>query len=68
MKDIGDFSQRVAALTGAFTVAKSLREKKILLVDDLYQSGATMNVVGQAVKDDGGALAVYVITMTRTRN
>src|SRR5271157_5265288 len=47
MKDIGDFPARVAALETAFTCGNDLAGKQVLLLDDLFQSGATMNVVAR---------------------
>jgi len=68
MKDIGDFSERVAALDTVFTASKDFEGKRILLIDDLFQSGATMNVVAKTVKEQGQAKAVYAIALTRTRS
>src|SRR4051812_14314191 len=67
MKDVGDYSERLSALAGAFTVGGDVRNRNVLLIDDLFQSGATMTVVAQAVKD-AGAKAVYAIALTRTRS
>jgi len=68
MKDIGDFSERVTALESAFRVGKNLDGKTILLIDDLFQSGATMNVAARALKQQGKVKAVYAIALTRTRS
>jgi|SRR5450755_591353 competence protein ComFC len=68
MKDIGDFPERVKALEAAFTVANDLAGKQVLLIDDLLQSGATMNVVAQALKTQGHVKAVHAIALTRTRS
>jgi competence protein ComFC len=68
MKDIGDYSARVVALERTIEVKADLDGKRVLLVDDLFQSGASMNVVAQAIKDRGHALAVYAIALTRTRS
>jgi len=68
MKDIGDFSERIAALETAFTVGMALEGKDVLLIDDLFQSGATMNVVAQTLKEQGHAKAVCAIALTRTRS
>jgi len=68
MKDVGDYSARVAALEAAFTVGKDLEGKRILLIDDLFQSGATMNVVAKTLREQGHAKAVYAIALTRTRS
>lgn len=67
MKDVGDFSARTSVLKDAFAVVGDLTKKKILLVDDLFQSGATMNVVAQALKSQGHAAAIYALALTRTR-
>ncbi len=66
MKDIGDYSERVAALKDAFKVAPELAGKSVLLLDDLYQSGASMKVAAEAIKY-AGAKALYTIALTRTR-
>lgn len=68
MKDIGDYAERVAALDTAFVAGKDLEGKRILLIDDLLQSGATLNVVAKTLKEQGQAKAVYVIALTRTRS
>lgn len=38
----------------------------LLLVDDLYRSGATMNAISEALMA-AGAAAVYAFALTRTR-
>ncbi len=68
MKDIGDFAARVAALEAAFAVDRDLEGRQILLIDDLFQSGATMNVVAQTLKSQGCVKSVYAIALTRTRS
>jgi len=40
--------------------------KQILLVDDLYRSGATATLVAKALLG-AGAQAVYMLAMTKTR-
>ena len=67
MKDVGDYSERVAVLKDAFTVGADLADKNVLLVDDLFQSGATMTVVAEAIKARK-AKAVYALALTRTRS
>jgi competence protein ComFC len=68
MKDVGDFSARVAALEAAFTSDKGLEGRVVLLFDDLFQSGATMNVAARTLKAQGLAKSVYALALTRTRN
>ncbi len=67
LKDVFDYQQRIKLLEGAFSVDRdAVREKCILLVDDLYRSGATANVVTQNLFA-GGATGVYMLAMTKTR-
>jgi competence protein ComFC len=68
MKDVGDFGARVAALEAAFASDKALEGKAVLLFDDLFQSGATMNVAARALKGQGQVKSVYALALTRTRN
>jgi len=68
MKDVGDFSARVAALEAAFTSDKGLEGKAVLLFDDLFQSGATMNVAAQTLNSEGSVKSVYALALTCTRN
>src|ERR1035437_1393082 len=53
MKDIGDFAARTAALEGVFTSDKGFAGRQVLLIDDLFQSGATMNVAARTLKRRG---------------
>jgi len=66
MKDLGDFSARVAVLEAAFLSDREMEGKCVLLLDDLFQSGATMNVA--APKNQGLVNSVYALALTRTRN
>jgi predicted amidophosphoribosyltransferase len=42
--------------------------RRILLFDDLYRSGATMNAITAALYDEGAAADVFALTITRTRS
>lgn len=68
MKDIGDYSARAAALAATFECDEGLVGKAVLLFDDLYQSGATMNVAATVLKGQGFVKSVYALALTRTRN
>lgn len=68
MKDVGDFGARVAALEAAFVSDQALAGKPVLLFDDLFQSGATMNVAARTLKGQGQVKSVYALALTRTRN
>lgn len=69
LKNVFDFKERVAALEGAFTVEKAkIQGKSVLLFDDLFRSGATMNTITECLTKDGGAEVIYALTLTRTRS
>jgi competence protein ComFC len=68
MKDVGDFSARVATLEAAFVSDRDLEGRTVLLLDDLFQSGATMNVASRSLKGHGLVKSVYALALTRTRN
>jgi competence protein ComFC len=68
LKDVFDFKERVAALEGAFAVEKAkIQGKRVLLFDDLFRSGATMNTITECLMT-GGVEVVYALTLTRTRS
>ena len=68
MKDVGDFSARVATLEAAFVSDRDLEGRSVLLLDDLFQSGATMNVAARTLKGQGLVKSVFALALTRTRN
>jgi adenine/guanine phosphoribosyltransferase-like PRPP-binding protein len=45
-----------------------VRGKRVLLFDDLFRSGATMNSVTALLYERAGAAEVYALTLTRTRS
>ena len=69
LKDVYDLDERLKLLEGAHTVDKAaVNGKKVLLFDDLYRSGATMNAITTLLYDEGGARDVVALTITRTRS
>lgn len=69
LKDVFDFDERCRLLDGAFAVEPAtVRGKIVLLFDDLYRSGATLNAVTSVLYDPGGAKDVLALTLTRTRS
>lgn len=69
LKEVTDPAQRKALLDGLHAVdASKTRGKNILLFDDLFRSGATMNAITDLLKQTGGAASVRVFTITRTRS
>jgi len=66
LKNILDPVERADELAGAFSFDRDPRIKSILLIDDLYRSGATAGEVARALKK-GGVSKVYLVTATKTR-
>jgi predicted amidophosphoribosyltransferase len=63
-----DHAQRVELLAGAHSIEGSaLKGRRILLLDDLYQSGTTLNAIARVLKEAGGAAAVFALALTRAR-
>ena len=68
LKSVSDPEERKQILEGAFTADRlQLYERTVLLVDDLYRSGATLEAATEAVMSRGNAKAAYVLAITRTR-
>jgi ATP-dependent DNA helicase RecQ len=66
-KELVNITQKTVNVKGAFKVEnhEKIRDKNILLIDDLYDSGATLNECTQVLKS-AGARKVLVLTLTRT--
>jgi competence protein ComFC len=59
---------RQALLKNVHAVSgKQYRGKTILLFDDLYRSGETLNAATKILKDQGEVAEVFVLTITKTR-
>lgn len=68
LKDVFDYAKRAEILTGAFAVDHEKTDgRRLLLFDDLYRSGATVGTIARLLTEEGGASAVYLLTLTRTR-
>ena len=69
LKDVFGYDERWRLLAGLHEVDKAKVEgRRILLFDDLFRSGATMNSITAALYDDGRAADVFALTITRTRS
>jgi competence protein ComFC len=69
LKDVTDLDERVKLLEGAHNIeAVATQGKSVLLFDDLYRSGATINAITRELYDTGKAENVFVLTITRTRS
>ena len=68
LKSVMDPEERKNALEGLFEADKQqLEGKLVLLVDDVYRSGATLSAATEVVAGQGKAKVVYVLAITRTR-
>ncbi len=57
--------EREPNVRGAFApLGRAVEGKRILLIDDVYTTGATANQAAKAAKE-GGAVAAYVLTISR---
>jgi ATP-dependent DNA helicase RecQ len=64
-KELRTLAQKKANVAGAFVLQSQVRGKRLLVLDDLYDSGATLEEVTRVLRR-GGAVRVYVLTLTRT--
>ena len=69
LKDIETKEEKIRKLTGKMTVHEEerIKGKKILLLDDIYHTGASAETASQILLDSG-AESVYLITITRRRS
>jgi competence protein ComFC len=73
LKSIDDPIQRQEALFQSMNIVhnsntRRLADKKVLLVDDLYRSGSTLEVATDLLYSKANVKSVYVLTMTKTRS
>lgn len=68
LKNVFDRNKRDELLADAFGVdEQKTRAKRLLIFDDLYRSGATPSAIARLLTEQGGAAAVYLLTLTQTR-
>lgn len=69
LKGITDPNKRKELLAGLYAVDPSRTVgKSVLLFDDLFRSGSTMNAVTDILMQQGKAAVVRALTITRTRS
>jgi len=69
LKAIFDYKKRLGQLTGAYSVTTDkVMNQNVLLIDDLYRSGATLESVANVLRNVGRARKVFALTFTRTRS
>lgn len=59
------FQKRKENIEGAFKVKKKLKDKKLILVDDIFTTGSTVKACSKALKDKG-AQKITVMTLAKT--
>ncbi len=64
-KEMRTLAQKRANVAGAFAVQGDVRGKRLLILDDLYDSGATLEEVSRVLRQ-AGAARLCVLTLTRT--
>jgi len=68
LKDVHDFDERTRLLEGAHSVdRRAVEGRHVLLFDDLYRSGATMNEIASTLVDHGRVASISALAITRTR-
>lgn len=70
LKNVADPTERADLLRKSLFLSEesSVSGMNVLLVDDLYRSGATLSVATELLFEQGKAQAVYVLTMTKTQS
>ncbi|RPI72588.1 MAG: ComF family protein [Geobacteraceae bacterium] len=70
LKNVEDQDERAALLREHMVLAGNhdLSGKNVLLLDDLYRSGATLQVAADMLYDQASCKDVFVLTMTKTRS
>ena len=68
MKDLKSYDDKVAALEGCFVVKENLNDSNwnALIIDDLYDSGASIEAACTALKKYAKISNISVIILTRT--
>ena len=70
LKSIQDLKERQEAIKGAFQVTdnEKFKNKKVLIIDDLYRSGTTLNELTNVLYSQANVNNVYIVTLTKTRS
>jgi competence protein ComFC len=69
LKYVTEYDERIRLLAGIHSVdAAVVKGKRVLLFDDLFRSGATMNAITVELYDKGGVADVFALTITQSRS
>lgn len=66
-KDFTNFIQKAKNIEGVFEVVDSVLARNLLVVDDVFDSGATLKEAGKMLKQAGAGI-LYAFCITRTRH
>jgi len=64
-KELHTLAQKRANVAGAFGLQSPIGGKRLLVVDDLFDSGATLEEISRLLQR-AGAAKICVLTLTRT--
>ena len=68
LKNLPDVRSKREQLQGAFVVqSQDLKDRCVLLVDDLYDSGTTLTEATKVLYEQGGVARVLVLALTQTK-
>jgi predicted amidophosphoribosyltransferase len=71
LKDVPEYSERIKLLEkvlGLSAASSRVKDANVLLVDDLWRSGATLNAAATLLLDGTGVADVFALTITKTRS
>jgi len=64
-KEFHTLAQKRRNVADAFDLQSSVKDKRLLVVDDLFDSGATLEEIYRLLRDNR-AMKVNILTLTRT--
>ncbi len=67
LKNMSTFEEKYRILKVFEIKDATIRGKTVLLLDDLYRSGATLTAITELLKRKGGVSKVKVLTLTKTK-
>jgi predicted amidophosphoribosyltransferase len=68
MKNIDDWYERQKILAEAVQIGPGdVKGKSVLLLDDIVESGSTLQRAAEVLQKDGAAASVYALALTRKR-
>ncbi len=70
MKDIGTKEERVNALMGCFYINDGIKNSgswDVLIIDDLYSSGASLSAATQVLRSYQKVSKIFVAAFSRTK-